>query len=82
MTLSLTAVGLLASSCSGLSKEAKEIVGTYYNTEISQTEPVMVLRKMQGVSSPPSNPEFSPTVSKGNGMSKMTRSSFVSTRNP
>lgn len=45
MTLSLTAVGLLSSSCSGLSNEAKEIVGTYYNTEISQTEPVMVLKK-------------------------------------
>lgn len=44
LALSLAAVGMLcASSCSGLSSEAKEIVGTYYNTELSQTEPVMVL---------------------------------------
>lgn len=32
-------------SCSRLSKEAREIVGTYYNTELSQTEPVMELHK-------------------------------------
>lgn len=31
--------------CNRLSKEAKEIVGTYYNAEISQTEPVMQLHK-------------------------------------
>lgn len=37
------ATGLAA--CSHLSKEAKEIVGTYYNTELSQTEPVMELHK-------------------------------------
>lgn len=44
LALSLATVGMLcASSCSGLSSEAKEIVGTYYNTELSQTEPVMVL---------------------------------------
>lgn len=44
LALSFAAVGMLcASSCSGLSSEAKEIVGTYYNTELSQTEPVMVL---------------------------------------
>lgn len=45
LTVSLAAAALLASSCSGLSKEAKQIVGTYYNTELSQTEPVMVLKK-------------------------------------
>lgn len=32
-------------SCGKLSKEAKAIVGTYYNTEVSQSEPVMVLKK-------------------------------------
>lgn len=35
----------LLSSCSPLSSDAKKIVGTYYNTEVSQTEPVMVLKK-------------------------------------
>lgn len=35
----------LFASCSRLSREAKEIVGTYYNTELSQTEPVMELHK-------------------------------------
>ncbi len=43
LTLLLAAAGL--SSCGGLSKEAKAIVGTYYNTEVSQSEPVMVLKK-------------------------------------
>ena len=32
-------------SCSHLSKEARQIIGTYYNPELSQTEPVMQLRK-------------------------------------
>ncbi|MCM1076772.1 MAG: hypothetical protein NC411_05380 [Bacteroides sp.] len=36
---------LVLCGCSHLSREAKEIVGTYYNTELSQTEPVMELRK-------------------------------------
>lgn len=31
-------------SCNKLSDQAMEIVGTYYNTELSQTEPVMELR--------------------------------------
>lgn len=31
--------------CNHLSKEARQIVGTYYNPEISQTDPVMRLRK-------------------------------------
>lgn len=39
-----TLIILAAASCSKLSKEAKEIVGSYYNTELSQTEPVMELR--------------------------------------
>lgn len=44
--ISLFAIAALAfSSCSHLSKEAKEIVGTYYNPEISQTDPVMKLQK-------------------------------------
>ena len=38
-------VALLTSSCNSLSKEAKQIVGNYYNTEISQSEPVMELNK-------------------------------------
>lgn len=36
---------LILSACSHLSKEAKEIAGTYYNPEVSQTEPVMQLYK-------------------------------------
>jgi len=32
-------------SCGKLSKEAKEIVGIYYNPEISQNDPVMELHK-------------------------------------
>lgn len=44
--LSLLLLGTaVMSSCSHLSKEAKQIVGTYYNSELSQTEPVMQLRK-------------------------------------
>jgi len=40
------AAGLMVlSACSGLSSEAKQIVGDYFNTELSQTEPVMELRK-------------------------------------
>lgn len=31
--------------CSKLSPEAKEIVGTYYNPEVSQNEPIMELKK-------------------------------------
>lgn len=44
----LSVVAICAMSlcaCSHLSKEAKEIIGTYYNTELSQTEPVMELHK-------------------------------------
>ena len=44
-TLASVAILALAASCSGLSREAKEIVGDYYNTELSQTEPVMELHK-------------------------------------
>ena len=44
--ISLLLVGSLAvASCSHLSKEARQIIGTYYNPELSQTEPVMQLRK-------------------------------------
>ena len=43
MALAATAI-LCLSACSKLSDEAKAIVGTYYNTELSQTEPVMELR--------------------------------------
>ncbi|MDE6556306.1 MAG: hypothetical protein K2K55_05020 [Duncaniella sp.] len=32
-------------SCNGLTKEAKEIAGNYYNTELSDTQPVMELGK-------------------------------------
>lgn len=31
-------------ACSKLSREARQIVGAYYNTELSQTDPVMELR--------------------------------------
>lgn len=42
--LLLVSAGLaFLQSCSGLSPEAKEIVGSYYNPELSQTEPVMEL---------------------------------------
>ncbi|MCM1163974.1 MAG: hypothetical protein NC339_06985 [Muribaculaceae bacterium] len=37
-------MALLTASCSRLSSEAKEIVGSYYNPELSQNEPVMELR--------------------------------------
>ena len=40
----LVTFGSCFAGCSRLSSEAKEIVGTYYNTELSQTEPVMELR--------------------------------------
>ncbi|MCH5327004.1 MAG: hypothetical protein J1E29_07370 [Duncaniella sp.] len=43
-TLPVIAAALILAGCSKLSKEAKEIVGSYYNTELSQTEPVMELR--------------------------------------
>ncbi len=39
------AILLCLCSCGKLSKEAKEIVGIYYNPEISQNEPVMELHK-------------------------------------
>lgn len=32
-------------SCSKLSPEAKEIIGVYYNPEVSQNEPIMTLNK-------------------------------------
>ena len=41
----LLLAGLAVTSCSHLSKEARQIIGTYYNPELSQTEPVMQLRK-------------------------------------
>lgn len=41
----LLLAGLAMTSCSHLSKEARQIIGTYYNPELSQTEPVMQLRK-------------------------------------
>lgn len=41
--IAVCAMYMLA-ACSGLSKEAKQIVGVYYNPELSQTEPVMELR--------------------------------------
>lgn len=44
-TLAATLILALAAACNGLSREAKEIVGDYYNTELSQTEPVMELRR-------------------------------------
>ncbi|WP_302994497.1 hypothetical protein, partial [uncultured Muribaculum sp.] len=34
---------LLLSSCSGLSPEAREIVGVYYNNELSDDTPVLEL---------------------------------------
>lgn len=44
--LSLILFGVISmTSCSHLSKEAKQIVGTYYNPELSQTDPVMRLNK-------------------------------------
>lgn len=46
LRFSLLLLGVIAlTACSRLSKEAKQIVGTYYNPELSQTEPVMQLRK-------------------------------------
>lgn len=56
--LLLVSAGLaFLQSCSGLSPEAKEIVGNYYNPELSQTEPVMELHSdasciVLGLSSP------------------------------
>ncbi len=41
--MAICTVSLLV-SCSGLSRKAKQIVGVYYNPELSQTEPVMELR--------------------------------------
>ena len=44
LTLATVLPGMALCSCSKLSDEAKKIVGTYYNTELSQTQPVMELR--------------------------------------
>lgn len=42
----MTVLALIAvTSCNNLSKEAKEIVGSYIIPEVSQTEPVMELNK-------------------------------------
>jgi len=41
----MAAIAVTLTGCGHLSKEAKEIIGTYYNTEVSQTEPVMQLNK-------------------------------------
>lgn len=38
-------VAAAVSGCSKLSSEAKEIVGNYYNTEVSREQPVMELNK-------------------------------------
>ena len=43
--LTIVATLILFSSCSKLSGEAKQIVGTYYNTHISKDIPVFELRK-------------------------------------
>lgn len=40
----LATASLLTASCSKLSPEAREIVGSYYNGELSQTEPVLELK--------------------------------------
>lgn len=40
----LAATTAMVCSCSQISREAREITGFYYNTELSQTEPVMELR--------------------------------------
>lgn len=46
LILACCAPGLLAATaCGGLSSEAKQIAGDYFNTELSQTEPVMELGK-------------------------------------
>lgn len=42
---SLMMTWLLATSCGDLSSEAKQIVGNYIIPEISQTEPVMELKR-------------------------------------
>ncbi len=39
----LATTSLLTVSCSKLSPEAREIIGTYYNGELSQTDPVLEL---------------------------------------
>lgn len=41
----LLAAAVLATGCSHLSDEAKEMIGTYYQTAISETEPVMELNE-------------------------------------
>lgn len=43
--LSLAALLPLLCACNHLTREAKEIVGVYYNPEISQTEPIMELNR-------------------------------------
>lgn len=43
-TISIGLLLMVMSSCSRLSSEAKEIIGTYFNPELSQTEAVMELR--------------------------------------
>lgn len=42
-TIPALLAALALASCSHLSDEAKEMVGDYYNTELSETEPVMEL---------------------------------------
>lgn len=43
LSLTLAAAAATLVACSSLSPEAKEIVGVYFNPELSQTDPVMEL---------------------------------------
>lgn len=44
ITILLVVCAVALASCHRLSKEAREITGIYFNTELSQTDPVMELR--------------------------------------
>ena len=43
ITVALGALGVALAACNPLTPEAREMVGNYYNMELSQTEPVMEL---------------------------------------
>lgn len=45
LSLALVAAAMTLAACSSLSPEAKEIVGVYFNPELSQTDPVMELHE-------------------------------------
>ena len=45
LSLALVAAAMMLAACSSLSPEAKEIVGVYFNPELSQTDPVMELHE-------------------------------------